>query len=351
MEKSVRNSGHELLRIAAMYMIIFIHANMYLGMFCTGRTQIFFNGFVNGICNIGVSCFILISGYYGIRFNLQKLVKMECMMITYSTLETVILYIALPRQMQGAALLEQMVKAMLPFITRKYWFYSCYLCLFFLSGYIQRFIDILSKKEFRKLLLLLVFLFSVLPTLFYFELIPNNGKGLVQMIMIYMIGRYIRMYGDRSVFGLIEKKTKFVLFIALWSINGVSHEFPVQVGGVYHHLCKDNSITNLVMAIILFYLFKELTIQSKFINKISAYIFAVFALENSLVIVTMKILQEQRVETSGGMGGFLILSGIVFGILLICLLTGFFRELIFKRIDLKVGRIAQYFLDRANARV
>ena len=106
MEKSVRNSGHELLRIAAMYMIIFIHANMYLGMFCTGRTQIFFNGFVNGICNIGVSCFILISGYYGIRFNLQKLVKMECMMITYSILETVILYIALPRQMQGAALLE-----------------------------------------------------------------------------------------------------------------------------------------------------------------------------------------------------------------------------------------------------
>ena len=55
-----RNSNFELLRIIAMFMIILIHANMYLPIFCPGKSRIFYNGLVNGICNIGVTCFILI---------------------------------------------------------------------------------------------------------------------------------------------------------------------------------------------------------------------------------------------------------------------------------------------------
>lgn len=73
MKAEIRNSNHELLRLIAMYMIVFIHANMYLGSFCTGEVRTLFNGVVNGICNIGVSCFILISGYYGVKFNIRKL--------------------------------------------------------------------------------------------------------------------------------------------------------------------------------------------------------------------------------------------------------------------------------------
>ncbi len=344
MNSTARNSSHELLRIIAMYMIIFIHANMYLGYFCAGSTWKFFNEFVNGICNIGVSCFILISGYYGIKYSFQKFVKMECMMITYSILETIILCIALPQQMQGSALLEQIVKTILPFITRKYWFYSCYICLFFFSGYIQKFIEILDKKEFRKLLFTLLFLFSILPTLFYFELIPDNGKGLMQMIMVYMIGRYIKMYCDKPIGNYLSKKWAYILFLILWIVNGISHKFPIQIGGIYHHLCKDNSITNLVMAIILFCIFKEFTIQSKLINKISTYIFAAFALENSFVTITMTTIKNMNLVSPGKIGGFLILSAILFGILAICLLIGLLRELIFKKIDIKVSEIAKYFL-------
>ena len=341
MSTTVRNSNHELLRIIAMYMIVFIHANMYLGNFCTGTTGRFFNGLVNGICNIGVSCFILISGYYGVKFSKQKLVKMECMMITYSILETVILCVAVPEQMQGAGFLEQIVKSLFPFITRKYWFYSCYVCLFFLSGYIQKFIDQLKQQEFKSLMFLLIILFSVLPTLFYFELIPDNGKGLVQMIIVYMIGRYIRMYCDKSIGEMGCSKKAVVLFLVLWIINGVSHEFPVQIGGIYHHLCKDNSITNIVMAIILFYLFKDLKLQSKFINKTAAYVFAVFALNNSLVTVVMEWLEKIGFESPDGIWGFLMLAGIVFGILVVCILIGSIRETVLKRADHRIGEIIE----------
>lgn len=348
MSTTKRNSNHELLRVLAMYMIVFIHANMYLGSFCSGTIGKFFGGFVNGICNIGVSCFILISGYYGVRFSVQKLVRMECMMITYSLLETLILCVAFPDKMQGAVLLEQLVKSFLPFITRKYWFYSCYVCLFLLSGYIQKFIDQLKQKEFGRLLVLLLILFSVLPTLFYFELIPDNGKGLVQMIMIYMIGRYIRMYCDKPITELGGRKRAVGLFLILWIINGVSHEFPLQIGEMRHHLCKDNSITNIAMAVILFYLFKELKLQSKFINKFAAYVFAVFALNNSFVTVVMEWLRAQRLRSPDGILGFLILAGIVFGVLAICLLIGVAREAVLKKVDQKIGKMIEKWIRKGG---
>lgn len=335
MKTSVRNSNHELLRIIAMFMIVFIHANMYLFSFVSGKLAVFCNGMVNGICNIGVTCFILISGYYGVTCSVRKLVKMECMMISYSFLETVILYLALPEQMQGAALLEQLVKSCLPFITRKYWFYSCYVCLLLLSGYLQRFIDQLKQKEFERLLALLLFLFSVLPTLFYFELIPDNGKGLVHMIMVYLMGRYIRKYRDVKLPG-----KAWLLFALLWLVNGISHEIPIQLGGIYHHLCKDNSITNLTMAVILFYLFKELHLQSPAVNRAAGYVFAVFALNNTLVTVVMKMLFDSGFQSSGGIVGFLTLAGIVAAILAGCLAVGALRELIFGRMDLWLGSLA-----------
>ena len=319
-----------------MYMIVFIHANMYLGNFCTGNTGLFFNGLVNGVCNIGVSCFVLISGYYGIKFNIRKLVKMECMMIFFSLLETVILYVVMPEQLQGAALLEQMVKSFLPFITRKYWFYSCYVCLFLLSGYIQKLIDYLDQKGFKNLLVLLLVLFSVLPTFFYFEIIPDNGKGLVQMIMVYMMGRYIRLYQDVKL-----PKKSIIIFMLLWVINGISHEFPVQIGGIYHHLCKDNSITNLVMAVLLFYMFKGFNFKSTLINKAATYVFAVFALNNTLVTCVMKMIGESGFQTPGGVAGFLILAGVVFLIFVFCLMIGGIREVLLGKVDEGIVKVLE----------
>lgn len=333
MEKTVRNSNHELMRIIAMYMIVLIHANMYLGYFCDGPSWTFFNGLVNGICDISASVFIVASGYYGLKFSIRKLVKLECMMITLSILETVILCVLRPEQMQGVELLEQLVKSLLPFITSKHWYYSSYICLVLFSGYIQKFIDHLSQKEFERFLLLLLVLFSVIPTFFYFELVPDNGKGIVNTIMIYMMGRYIRMYKDVKL-----PKKAGLLFLGLWFVNGVSHEiFPVEIGDIYHHWCKDNSITNMVLTVIAFYMFKELKIQSKFINKAATCVFAVFALNGSMVKLVMEYVQQSGFESPGGILGALILMGIVFLLWLMLLLIGWFRELLLGGLDQKLG--------------
>lgn len=332
MEQKYRNSNLEVLRILAMYMIVFIHANMYLGHFCEGKNWLLTNGVVNGICNIGVTCFILISGYFGLKFSVSKLLKMECMMIGFSLIETILLCIFMPSEMQGAALLEQLVKTVCPFITRKYWFYSCYICLFCVSGYVNKFVENLEKKEFQRLLATLLLIFSVFPTFFYFEIIPDNGKGLVQMIMIYLIGQYIHKYGIKR----ISEGKEICLFVILWAINGISHEIPLEVGTIWHHFCKDNSITNLIMAVILFSWFKEWKIQSGIVNRMAKNIFAVFALNNTLVNVIMHYILERESLRFLKDVGVLGLAFTVFLIMTGCIIVGEVREILFGKIEDKI---------------
>ena len=253
-------------------------------------------------------------------------------MISFSLLETAILYILMPQEMQGTVLLEQLVKSCFPVITRKYWFYSCYVCLFCLSAYINKFIDWLKKEELTRLLGILLLFFSVFPSVFYFEIIPDNGKGLLQMIIIYMCGRYLRKYGIRS----LSKGWTITLFGVLWLVNGISHEIPISLGGIYHHLCKDNSITNIIMAVILFDSVSKRTFQSTMINKMAKYVFAVFALNNSLVSVVMHLLKQSEVLQPSGWGGIIVLILVVMGIMVSCILIGMIREIMIGRLENKI---------------
>lgn len=354
-----RNSNLELLRILSIFMIIVIHANMYSTSFCVGGLWKFNNGMVNGICNIGVTCFILISGYFGIRFNLRKIIKLECMAISLSLLQLLASIFLFPGHMQGPDLLEEAVKACFPFITRKYWFYSCYICLCFFSPYLNRFVLNLSQKAFEKLLGLLLLFFSILPTFFYFEIIPDNGKGLVQMIMIYLLGRYLslKLVNDterveREVLPnlcIMEKVRNlssiklFLLLGLLWIINGISHEFPLQIGNVYHHLCKDNSITNIVMAVLLFLLFNRMKLKSRGINWISSYVFSVFILNAYIVEAVMPVLGDQNMIGRFGNEAYAVLGVSELSIFIVCLLMGILRNWILGSVDEKIADLCERF--------
>ncbi len=329
-----RKSNLELLRILAMFFIILIHlaSAMDLSHFgLEGKFGHVLGGGIVGICNIGVTCFCLISGYFGIKFSLEKLLKMEIMMIVYSLLETLILWKVFPDQMQGAALLEQLVKSFFPFVSRKYWFYSCYVCLFLFSGYIQKFIDMLKEEELKKFIALSLLIFSVFPTIFYFDIMQDAGKGLVQMITVYIIGRYICIYKDVPV----KRKVAIPLFLILWVLNTISIIFPIRFGSIVHSLCRDNSITNITMAILLFYIFKNINFSSKNINKLTSYMFAVFALENALVNVTAKIITHRELYINSAILGIILLPGTVFSILALCLGIGAIFDLLFSKIERK----------------
>ena len=79
-----RNSTIELLRILCILMIVFMHLVGIWWDYCDNLFDKEFVIFVNSLCNCAVTIFMLISGYYGIRFNLRKIVQFEMMVIFYS---------------------------------------------------------------------------------------------------------------------------------------------------------------------------------------------------------------------------------------------------------------------------
>ena len=75
MKALTRKSNFELLRIVAMCMIILIHLSSAIDLTSfglKGNIGTILGGTIVGICNIGPSCFCLISGYFGIKFSKQK---------------------------------------------------------------------------------------------------------------------------------------------------------------------------------------------------------------------------------------------------------------------------------------
>ena len=117
---------------------------------------------------------------------------------------------------------------------------------------ISRNIEKLKEQELQIFIIVSLVIFSIFPTIFYFEIVQDSGKGIVQMVLLYIIGRYIRLYKN---FPIARWKCLLALLF-LWVINTISIMYPIHLGGITHSLCRDNSITNLAMTIILFYLFK-----------------------------------------------------------------------------------------------
>ena len=52
----------------------------------------------------------------------------------------------------------------------------------------------LTKREFIKLIALMFIVFSVLPTFTTVHIMGDGGKGIMNMGLMYLIGRYDRLY-------------------------------------------------------------------------------------------------------------------------------------------------------------
>lgn len=274
MKENRRNSGLEMLRIIAILMIICIHAFGLVQGIRVNQVGKETTRIVNCICNMGVSCFMLISGYFGVKRDWRKIARLEIMVIFFSFCTTALLAVAFPEVYQGSELLELLIKSCIPVISRKHWFYTCYICLLLLSPWLNEALDRMTKRQFEDLLLTMLCLFSIFPTFLYFEIMLDGGKGLVNMILVYILGRYIRKYGDFE----IDRRKAVLIFLILLVISYISSLYLFTIGGIHHSFIKDNSIVNIGMAVMLLYLCKDVKWHCGCLNRISSHVFGIYIL-------------------------------------------------------------------------
>ena len=120
---ATRHSGLECLRIISIILIVSMHI---LGN--TFHTSNLLNKefilFVNTLGNTGVTLFILISGYFGIRFNTHKFFKMLVVVWFYSIVSYLIetIWLHTPHTWTGLA------SSLIPILSKKYWFMTFRYC-------------------------------------------------------------------------------------------------------------------------------------------------------------------------------------------------------------------------------
>ena len=187
---ATRHSGLECLRIISIILIVSMHI---LGnTFHTGNwLNKEFILFINTVGNTGVTLLILISGYFGIRFNTHKFFKMLVVVWFYSIVSYLIetIWLHTPHTWTGLA------SSLLPILSKKYWFMTCYVVLYCFSPYLNRLVHNLSQKSYKQLLLLWGFFFVFAPTILFFEIQNDTGKGIINVTLAYLIGQYLKTYG------------------------------------------------------------------------------------------------------------------------------------------------------------
>lgn len=190
--KAQRNSNIELLRIVAMLMIAAYHYSIYsfyaedLYSSC-GK---YFIDLIGNYGKTGVNLFVMISGYYLAKqeFSVKRLLKIAGQLWFYSLFALAIAVFVFGYSADMGILR----RSIFPITGGYYWFASYYVMLLLLSPLLNRFAAGIGNDKLRLSILLLLLLYSILPTFFRVYIFFTEQGWFVTL---YLTAAYLRLYG------------------------------------------------------------------------------------------------------------------------------------------------------------
>lgn len=282
-----RNSNVELLRIMSIILIIAHHYVIHGYNLLTINN--IYNRIILGITSLGgklgVSCFILITGYYMINstLNLKKIFKLIFEVLIYS-----LLCFSIYSLLKKSFNINLFIKSILPIGTNEYWFITDYIILVFCSPFINIIINQISKSIYTKSLILCVFFWSFLPTFFNIDYAFND---LIWFFVLYFFGGYIKKYLTNTN---KESKKFFAISIFSYCLIIFSNIFFILLGAYTNidlfntystHFSILNSPFILLSSIELFRFFISLPKRNSFfINMISSTSLGIYLLHDNYLI-------------------------------------------------------------------
>lgn len=194
-----RQSNFELLRLFAMFLVLIVHSDFWtLGrptianledMPIQSLTKVFFES-ISVVC---VNCFILISGWFGIRPTLRGLSNFifQCLyfIIGCYTVRLIIF--------GGGVTINGIMQCLL--LTPNSWFIHSYIGLYILSPVLNEFLNKASQKTIR-IFLIIFFLYQSTYGWFngaqYFML----GYSAISFAGLYLLAGYVKRYPNRLIY-------------------------------------------------------------------------------------------------------------------------------------------------------
>lgn len=327
-----RVSSFELIRLICIFFVIFWHSiGPYLNDL-TGANMVD-AAFIHSLTNNTNLLFMMVSGYFGIRFHMEKLVKLDLAIIFYD-----VLYLILVQDFSARSILG----ALLPITLGTHWFITNYFIIAIFSGFLNRIPEKLSQKDFRNLLLLLFLIFYILPTIFFHEYIEDTGKGIVCMTIMYFVGRYIKLYWSDRHFSKIRLAVVFFSFSVL--ATGLNLVLSYATGNYMSMYSRDNSILTVITAVSFFLFLREFHFSSRLINHLAPNVVMMYCIEAYGRNIAGHFFDLGKYTNSP----HFILPVTVFAIIVLigCLVVNELRRLLFDRLD---GFLAHQIMRPVNA--
>jgi surface polysaccharide O-acyltransferase-like enzyme len=275
--KAKRNSGIELLRIMLIFMIVVYHvlnnSALSAGLpISSGTLNYSLSHLVDAICAPAVDCFIIISGFFTIKFAWKKIIKI-IIMLWFFGLSAYIVLTALgyyPFTWMG------LLKANVPTVM---WFIQYYVILFFASPILNITIKYMTKKQHQYLLFGMLVFFSLVPTFSSLSLSGGDrGFGIINFIFMYYIGSYISKYSTRKSNRLLWASV-FAVCIACVLIGNYFITILTQVDkGCLMKFYAYDCLFVILAATSLFMLFKDLQFYKRLINTMAACVLGIYVI-------------------------------------------------------------------------
>ena len=153
--------------------------------------------------------------------------------------------------------------------------------IFVMSPFLNGFLQGLKKWDFQMLLFAFSVFLIIAPTLLYFHITDDGGKGFCNMLLAYCIGRYIGMYQDD-----FKKRARVYLGAGLLIISvetAINFFFGfvinVESGAWGNQFARDNSLFIVAGSILIFIAVMKMTDFShcsQVIVKLASYVFPVY---------------------------------------------------------------------------
>ena len=194
-----RQSNIELCRIVSIVLVILVHTTFQsLGWDCSSFGILLLAAFTI----IGVNVFVLITGYFSTEPKKISLANLLCICLFWMIIRVTIRY----------SFGQTVTWRDFFFVTRSNWFIPSYLCLLFFTPVLNAFCDSTNKRALLGVSLALFFFetwFDLLPPHPWVSLGSQRGYSVLSFIALYLLARYIRLYGIPRWF----RKWSFTIYL------------------------------------------------------------------------------------------------------------------------------------------
>lgn len=322
-----RNTGLDLLRIIAMFMILTIHFGGWGGAVNSlARDNVNYYWFlpVYFIGQTGTVIFFVLSGYFLHEVNWKKMNTLHNKVCFYS----VGLYILLGILQNSKITFIGCIRFLFPLINNQYWFISVYFVLMMLSPLLKKGLDAISKRQFQFAILAIA-----LNNMF---LVKANGtvfEGLLPILVGYYIKKYEPMKKLKKTYAI----TGFGLAMCCYTME----RFLVRYMNLEHTQIDAGmrGILLLVAVIFLVDFFLKINISLPVISFVALHVLSIYLITAhpsvSGLLYSTLLKSEQFISESWFVVYYLVANILVFSV---CILVDWVVDYPVSKISAKKGR-------------